>query len=551
MTRGEGERRSGGERARVAELVELERTLVAIVFMSPEHAVGVLDLAPSCDFEDKKAGQLLEAIAIVHARGHAVTLESVVDAVDAAYPNGGKKGWLDLLCEITDDYAYPVDPVWLAKRISEEHAQGESKRERAPVLVRMADVEPETVEFLWVPYLPKRKLALLEGDPGLGKTYLALAIAAAVSRGFPLPGIDGVHGGRLPANVVYLTAEDGLGDTLRPRLDGTGADLNRIFVLDGRRDVEGRVVPVTLEDLDVLESAVSKVRPELVVVDPIQGFLGAGIDMYRANEVRPLLAGLARLAERFGFAALLIRHLRKSVADRSVHRGLGSIDFSAAARSIILVGEDPANDGRRILAHHKSNLAKAGPSLGFEILEGRFRWAGLSDLKADDLLASRGPGGTSPRQEAESFLQDALAAGPGFVTEIGKEAQALGIAHRTLLRAKSALGVEAKKVGFGRHGKWQWRLPASPKSAAVSNREGDALSRETHAESVSASPTDQVGTLSNWRLDPAVEVEINAWGRADWDRFEGYAARLEDEGFPRDEAEAMAYARVVEERRTR
>jgi hypothetical protein len=534
--REEGAHLNGEDRARLAEIAELERLLVARVYMNSEHAAEALELAPACDFVDEKAGQLLEAIGIVHARGEAVTLESVMDAVDTAYPNGGKKRQLDRLCEIADDYTYPLDPLWLAKRISEAHAQRESKRERAPILVRMADVEPEEVEFLWLPYLPKGKLTLLEGDPGLGKTWLALALAAAVSRGLPLPGLDGVpRGAQSPSNVIYMTAEDGLGDTLRPRLDAACADPERVLALDGMRAADGRSVPVTLADLDVLERAVAKERPALVVVDPIQAFLGAGTDMHRANEVRPVLMGFARLAERFGFAAVAIRHLRKSSADRSIQRGLGSIDFTAAARSILLVGEDPANEGRRVVAHHKSNLAKAGPSLAFEIAEGRFRWAGLSNLRADDLLASRDPAGVAPRREAESFLQDVLAAGPVAAREIERQAQELGIARSTLFRAKRDLGVVAARIGgFGDRGAWQWSLPepvTTPKSATVPSRE--------------------VGTLSSWGQNPAVVLECDAWSRPNWDSFEDHNARLEDEGLPREEAQAKAFALVVEERKAR
>jgi len=435
-------------------------------------------------------------------------------------------------------------------------ASGASNCVREPILVRMADVEPEKVEFLWPPYLPKGKLALLEGDPGLGKTYLALALAAAISRGLPLPGTDGGLGaGCAPANVLYLTAEDGLGDTLRPRLDAAGADPERVFVLDGMRGVDGKTAAVTLADLDVLELAAVKVQPVLVVVDPIQGYLGAATDMHRANEVRPLLTGIARLGERFGFAAVAIRHLRKSSTDRAVHRGLGSIDFAAAARSILLIGEDPENEERRILAHAKSNLAKGGPSLAFEIADGRFRWAGSSELRADDLLAPRDEAGRAPRKDAEAFLREVLASGPVAARQVQKQARENGIAERTLSRAKADLRVVVERIGsFGSGGAWHWRLPKPASVLRLVPRchieAGGSLSAEEHAPRVSSSPDNPGGSLSNEHGDRPAETDYAAWSPADWDRFEHHVARLEqEEGLQREVAEERARRLVAEERR--
>jgi hypothetical protein len=323
-----------------------------------------------------------------------------------------------------------------------------------PIIVRISDVKAEEVAFLFDPYIALRKLTLLEGDPGLGKTWFALAIAAAVSRGYPLPGPDGkLSQPTSPAQVLYLTAEDGIGDTLRPRLEAAGADLGRVQVLAGQRGEDGREGIVTLADLPILEQALEQVQPALVVVDPIQGFLGAGVDMHRANEVRPLLAGLARLAERYSFAALLVRHLRKSSAERAVHRGLGSIDFAAAVRSILLVAEDPEAPSRRIVAHAKSNLAPAGVSQVFEIREGRFVWSGTSPLRADDLLAppSRRK---APREEEKTFLRRLLASGAVEQTEVLRQGLGAGFSEKTLRRAKDDIGVRARRRGAP----WVWEL---------------------------------------------------------------------------------------------
>jgi putative DNA primase/helicase len=246
---------------------------------------------------------------------------------------------------------------------------------RRPVLISMADVEPEPVTWLWEPYIPLGKVTILEGDPGEGKTWLALTIAAAVSCGrTPYSGEP-----RSPADVIYLTAEDGLGDTLRPRLEVSGADLTRIHCLTGWASTmdDGKEVSgcVTLADVELLEQVLADRRPALLVIDPLQAYIGAQVDIHRANETRPILTGLAVLAARYGCAILIIRHLSKASQDRAVYRGLGSIDFSAAVRSVLMAGknpERPADTSSHVMAHAKSNLAPIGESLTYETREGRF-----------------------------------------------------------------------------------------------------------------------------------------------------------------------------------
>lgn len=381
-----------------------------------------------------------------------------------------------------------------------ERVVARSNAARRAVTVRMADVEAEAVEWLWYPYIPLGKLTLLEGDPGLGKTFLALQIASIVTRGDPFPEGDAMSGGtRKPSVVVYLSAEDGLADTLRPRLDSAGADVERVYAMTGVRleaDAEAREVPVTLADVEALEDAIRAVRPDLVVVDPLQAFLGADVDMHRSNETRPVLAGIARLAETYGCAIVLIRHLSKA-QQKVMYRGQGSIDIVAAARSGLLVGEHPTDPRQRVFAHFKSSLAPNGPSLAFEIREGSFLWAGRVDISAEQLGGP--PASDEDRDalaDAKAFLLEVLGGGPVPVKEVLAEAAKASISKRTVERAKAALAVASKRRSAGNTGggEWVWALPNTAENKAAPNPAEAAL---RNAEETSSGTTPAQRRLVN------------------------------------------------------
>lgn len=344
--------------------------------------------------------------------------------------------------------------------------EGQADKPR-PLAICLGDVEPEEVSWLWEPYLPLGKLTLLEGDPGVGKTWAALQIAANVTKGDPFPepsnGIPDADKRQEPAHVIYMSAEDGLGDTLRPRLDKVGADPNKVIALAGKVCVdpatgEEQREGVTLEDIPILEETLKTYKPRLLIVDPLQAYLGAKTDMHRANEVRPILSNLATIAEEHKVAVLLIRHLAKGQTNRAMYRGLGSIDFTAAARSVLLVGQDPENPEKRALIQIKSSLAPMGAALGFEILDGEFWWTGLSSLTAEGALAPAPlEEEKSALDEAKDFLLVALVDGPTKPKEVYKQAKSLGISERTLRRARNELGAKAYKDGA----EWYWSLPAA------------------------------------------------------------------------------------------
>lgn len=322
---------------------------------------------------------------------------------------------------------------------------------RQPVLRWASDVEPEAVEFLWDPYLPLRKLTLLEGDPGEGKTWVALALAAAITQGRGLLGTDGqpLDLGE-PGRVLYMTYEDGLEDTIRPRLDLLGAHPGRVAVLEGVEDpATGDVAPITLRDLDVIAQAVEDTNAVLVVVDPIQSYMAT--DMNDAAKVRPILDGLSRLARRHSCAVLGIRHWNKAQGAKSAYRGLGSIDFRAAARSVLYVGQNPGDSEQRVLVHGKSSCAAQGPSLAYRLQPPNgLTWVGVSDVTAADLSAAEeGREQRSAAEEAVAFLTAELASGSVPTPRVKQAARQAGVSWRTVERVKAKAGVCSRKTREG------------------------------------------------------------------------------------------------------
>jgi hypothetical protein len=318
----------------------------------------------------------------------------------------------------------------------------------------MADVKPEAVSWLWQPYIPKGKLALLEGDPGVGKSWVSLAIATAVTLGKGLPSQEPGE----PAIVILASAEDGLGDTIRPRLDKMGADVSRIQAIDGALTLDNN-------GFAKLESYLERIHPALLIIDPLVGYLGAAVDIFRANESRQVMARLARLAEKFDVAFLAVRHLTKGGMSKAIYRGLGSIDFTAACRSVLLAGNEPDNPQKRGIVQIKSNLAPMGKAIGYELRDGGFYWTGDSDLTAGRILAVEDSGeGKSARDEAADFLRDELRDGPVEATQVWRDAREGGLSDITVKRAKAMLGVVTRRCGeAGKRGggKFTWELPDS------------------------------------------------------------------------------------------
>jgi hypothetical protein len=327
---------------------------------------------------------------------------------------------------------------------------------RRPELVTLSQVEAKEVNWLWRPYLPCGMLAMLSGDPGAGKTFVALAVSAAVTVGrVPFTGEP-----RTPADVLYLSVENSPEHVLRPRFDLLGGDPSRFHLLRGSVIGQGKQAErgsVKLSDVQLLSDAFQRTQAHLIIVDPIQSYLGANVDAHRSNETRPILDQLARLAEENKACVLLVRHLSKSSTTKAIHRGLGSIDFTGAVRTELLVGSLPDDPSRRALVQVKSNLGQLGKSLGYSIeRDGSFRWTGETQVTAGELLAAESaPEEQSEIERAGEFLSDALAG--GFPLKVKELEAASGVNERTLRRAAKRLGVQRSRDG--EKGPWLWTLP--------------------------------------------------------------------------------------------
>lgn len=310
-------------------------------------------------------------------------------------------------------------------------------------LIQMSEVAAEEVQWLWYPYIPLGKLTIIQGDPGEGKTTFSLAMIAALTKGEALPEREATG----PMNVIYQTAEDGLADTIRPRLDTLGADCSRVMVIDESHQ------ELTLCD-ERIKQAIEKIEAKLIVLDPLQAYLGANVDMHRANEVRPVMKRLATTAEQTGCAIVLVRHINKFQGQKSGHRGLGSIDFQAAARSVLVVGRTKDDPTIRIVAQDKSSLAPEGESIAFALdAEKGFQWKGYCKCSADDLLSGGNQVRTKTMQMEEKLKQ--ILSSSVAAEEVIKRAESIGVSERTLMIAKKNLGIVSEKQG----GQWYWRLP--------------------------------------------------------------------------------------------
>lgn len=353
---------------------------------------------------------------------------------------------------------------------------------RTPMTARLADVTPEPVRWLWPGRIPRGKLTMLAGDPGLGKSFITLDLASRTSTGAGWPDRPG-EPGDAPGGVVLLSAEDDVADTIRPRLDAAGADVTRIIALNAvrRYDAEAGWTEANFSlaaDLAALEQAIAQEgNCRLVIIDPISAYLG-GTDSHKNADTRGLLAPLAKLAAKHDVAIVAVTHLRKGEGP-AVYRTMGSLAFVAAARAAFAVMPDQEDDSgrRRLFLPVKQNLAADVGGLAYHLGTGGHaqpvvHWhADAVTISADEALAPRRGPDPDARQEAEEWLTAALADGPRPASELKAEAKETGIAEKTLKRAKKALRVTSLRVGYGEKGSFSWAMPAAGSAGEAENYE--------------------------------------------------------------------------------
>ncbi|HZV49933.1 MAG TPA: AAA family ATPase [Candidatus Dormibacteraeota bacterium] len=482
---------------------EAEAQVLGACLVDPNQIEPVADLIQDGDWSRESHAQIWAALQAVRGRGEPVDLILVAAELErrgVLEQVGGRSR----LAELEEQVPVATVAIWWARRVA---ALGARRRQIAELLrqleeartsplepeaqgpppwVLLSQVEPEVVSWLWRRRLPLGKLTVLDGDPGLGKSCLTMDLAARVTRGREMP--DGSPGLGQPAGVVVLAAEDGIADTVLPRLVAAGGDPERVLALttvgsgEEERDLQ---LP---DDLPHLERAIGEVGARLLIVDPLPAYLAPNLSANNEQDVRRVLRRLGRLAERTGVAVLIVRHLNKAAGLSALHRGSGSMGIVGATRSGLVVGRDPDDPERRVLAATKSNLSADPDALAWRLVstydpagqvEGvpRVEWLGQANRTADELVGALAGGNPAePRQlreEVKAALLAALQDGPKPANQLLTDLRELtGASERTIRSVKSEIGV-LSRVAEGARGpnRWLWRLPDEPNPAQAANVE--------------------------------------------------------------------------------
>lgn len=339
---------------------------------------------------------------------------------------------------------------------------GEDDDDDAPTIMfrSMDEVEEENLEWIHYPYLARGELSILEGDPGLGKSYLAQMIATAICDGDKLPSVK--MNKPVEGRVIYFDIENSAGSVTKKRLTTNGLENLRNFIQCEE--------PFSIDDEDVVEKIyeyMEKHRPTLVVFDTLNTYIGKA-DAFKGHEAQQAFVKFKSLAKRFHCAVLVLRHLTKGKMERALYRGQGSISFAGLARVVMTVGCVPDDPDTRVMAVTKINVTKPPKALTFNIDalpdtikekdRSKFRWGEFVDLSSDDIIGSPPKTNNNEREDAKTFLKDALESGEVTSTKIAKMAEARSISPRTLQRAADDLQIKKRTEGFGKKKKSYWSL---------------------------------------------------------------------------------------------
>lgn len=308
-----------------------------------------------------------------------------------------------------------------------------------------SNIEPKPVDWLWYPYIPFGKLTVIQGDPGEGKSTFVLNLVSLLTKGEALP--DGFKPAK-PCVAIYQCAEDGMADTIKPRLEQAGADCDKVaYIADDD-------IALTLED-GRIESAIKATGASLFIIDPIQAFIPPDADMQSATKMRSVLRKLASTADKYNCAVILIGHMNKGSGTKTLYRGLGSIDIAAIARSVLMISRDENRPGMRYMYPIKSSLAPEGPAIAFSFKEGGgLEWQGRYNLNTSELIDSVTIK-TSKRDRARAKLIQMLENEGKPAKEIYDSLASIGVGSRTVEKVKKELQIFAYRSG----GVWYWSLP--------------------------------------------------------------------------------------------
>lgn len=320
------------------------------------------------------------------------------------------------------------------------------------VLKLYSDVKSVPVEWLWYPYIPAGKITLLQGDPGDGKSTMMMNLISCLTNAGFTPDGQKIA---VPKRVIYQCSEDGVADTIKPRLEASGADCSKVAFIDEE------LISLTLDD-EKLRDAIIEFKASLVVIDPFQAYLGDDVYMSSARKIRKLMQRLNIWASTYNCAIVLIGHMNKKENSKELYRGLGSIDIVAAARSVLQVSRKDEDSSTRYMKHVKSSLAAKGRDISFEIDADRgFQWLGC--VGTAEGTAADNPGNTedikplSKDEMLANLLIKKLADGPVRATEIQSEFIEIGIGMKALKRVKKIVGIKSVR----KQGQWFWSMSDS------------------------------------------------------------------------------------------